>query len=271
MLAGILSPVLVVALSTSPLGDGDEVKVHTQYAGYIISGKQVSRPAVASTHAKGSRVTCKYSRWFASGRVNGGLEFVDPGSNPSGSPTDRGAYYLVECSDGYRDVVRIPKGRDAGVTPEQLARRAYRLIPVTSPKVLTAPPRGHDGLVGLPHWFYLAKGEWAARSKRLRIGGVWAEATAAPQRMTVSLGDGKTITCDGPGAAYDPTKSADEQHSTCSYRYLHPRSAYQATVSVTWGGTWHGSGGTGGTLPPITRSVTFQIRVVEAQALVTKE
>ncbi len=270
MLAYGLSSVLVAVLALVSLGNDDGVEVSGQYAGYIISGKQAPRPGAATPAGKGSGVTCSYTPWAVDGRKNGGLEFVDPGSNPNDEPSGKGAYYLVECSDGYRDVIWIPKKFDPGVTPEQLAREAYKLIPITPPKALTAPPRGKEGLVGLPHWFYLAKGEWTARSKRLRTGLVWAEATATPQRMTVSTGDGKTITCDGPGTAYDPARSADEQTSTCSYRYPRPNSAYRVTVTVTWGGTWHGSGGTGGTLPPITRSVTFPIRVVEAQALVTK-
>ncbi|MEV4106001.1 hypothetical protein AB0J42_37715 [Nonomuraea sp. NPDC049649] len=215
-------------------------------------------------------MTCAYTPWAVDGQQNGGLEFVDPASNPNDQPKGKGAYYLVECSDGYRDVIWIAKKHDPGITPEQLARRAYARIPIRSPKVLTAPPRGKEGLVGLPHWFYLAKGEWAAKSKRMRAGLVWAEATATPQRMTVNPGDGQTITCDGPGTRYDPTTPADQQRSTCSYRYSRPSSSNRVTVSVTWGGTWRGSGGTSGTLPPITRSVTFPVRVVEAQALVTK-
>jgi hypothetical protein len=108
------------------------------------------------------------------------------------------------------------------------------------------------------------------KSKRLRTGAVWAEATATPQRMTVDTGEGRTLVCDGPGTAYDPARPDEQQRSTCSYQYQQPAHARRVTVSVTWGGKWHGSGGAGGALPTITRSVTFPVRVVEAQALVTK-
>ncbi|RBQ13977.1 hypothetical protein DP939_43135 [Spongiactinospora rosea] len=64
--------------------------------------------------------------------------------------------------------------------------------------------------------------------------------------------------------------SADQQRSACSHRFAGPKDSYQATVTVDWGGTWRGSGGTGGDLPAISRSVTFPIRVIEAQSLVTK-
>ncbi|MEU8196248.1 hypothetical protein AB0C10_20925 [Microbispora amethystogenes] len=271
MFAYSMTYVLVAGLAIAPLGDGDGdgVGVSSDYTGYIISAKRLPHPRSATPAGKGSKVRCTYQPWFADGRENGGLEFVDPGSNLSSEPTGKGAYYLVECSDGYRDVVWLKKRRDE-VTPEQLARRAYKLIPIAPPTVLTAPPRGQNGLVGLPQWFFLADRQWAPKSKRLHIGGVWAAATATPERMTISTGDGQTLTRDGPGTAYDTTRPADQQSSTCSHTYQHPASAYRVTVSVTWSGTWRGSGGTGGTLPPITKSVTFPIRVIEAQALVTK-
>ncbi|RBQ16964.1 hypothetical protein DP939_28345 [Spongiactinospora rosea] len=109
-----------------------------------------------------------------------------------------------------------------------------------------------------------------AKSKRVRAGTVWAKATATPQQMTIDTGDGETLTCNGPGAAYDLARPPERQKTTCSHLYERPAHAYRVTVSVTWGGSWRGSGGTGGTLPPITRSITFPVRIVEAQALVVR-
>lgn len=265
MLTRGLSTVLAATLLAVPPGDGDGAAVKAQPWGYLITGQEGLRPGANGRSGGGSSVTCKYTAWHVDGQQNGGLEFVDPASNPNDKPRGDGAYYLIECSDGYRDVLWIQGDIGQTVTPEELARQAYALIPIRPPKVLTAPPRGSDALVGLPHWFYLAEGEWRAKSKRLEVGAVWAEATATPTKMTVNVGDGKTVTCDGPGAAYDSSKRATQQRSTCSYRYLHPKAAYRASVTVTWNGTWRGSGGTGGTLPPITRTVTFSIRVAEAR------
>ncbi|MFC5830044.1 hypothetical protein [Nonomuraea insulae] len=262
----------LLLLATAPVGprSGEGTEVTTQSWGYLIMGREGPRPGAKGASGGGPGVTCSYKPWHVDGTREGGLEFVDPGSNPNSKPTRDGAHYLIECSDGYRDVLWIPGDIGQTVTPEQLARQAYEFIPISPPKVLTAPPRGSEGLVGLPQWFYLAKEEWQAKSKRLEVGAVWAEATATPRKLTVNTGDGKTVTCEGPGTTYDSSKRADQQQSSCSHRYLHPNSAYQASVTVTWNGTWRGSGGTGGTLPPITRTVTFPIRVAEAQALVTK-
>jgi hypothetical protein len=76
----------------------------------------------------------------------------------------------------------------------------------------------------------------------------------------------------GPGTAYDPKRAAAAQHSECSYTYPRssaglPRSAYRVQVTVTWGGSWTGSGDTGGTLPVITRTASFDLRVAEGQAV----
>jgi hypothetical protein len=257
---------LVVFPSTK---DDDGVGVSAQPFNYLIWAKEKPRQASATPAGRKPKITCSYRRWWY---VNG-LKKVGSAESDHALSTERpdeGAWYEVRCSDGYRDVVWIKNRQSPRAVREQLARRAYERIPITPPKVLTAPPRGQDGLVGLPHWFYLDEGQWAAKSKRLHAGAIWAEATATPQRMTIDTGDDRTLTCDGPGVAYDASRPAALQRSTCSHRYLQPARARQVTVSVTWRGTWRGSGGEGGALPPITRSVTFPIRVVEAQALVTK-
>lgn len=274
-------PVVTVLTPSPPL---DENRVQTSPLGYFLtvdkdprSGQQVKGTRRAH---RGPGVTCSYTPWHANGMQNGGLEWVDPGSNPDTAAKGKGAYYLVKCSDGFRDVRWVPD-RSPGTphaTPEQLARQAWALIPVHEPKVLTAPPRGSTGLVGLDEWVYLAKGEWNPKHKRVETAGVWAEATARPQKMTVDPGGGlKPVTCDGPGTPYDPKLPASRQKPSCAVKYLRPSlgqgqgDAYRVTVTVTWSGTWRGSGGTGGTLPPITRSTSFPLRVAEAQALISKD
>ncbi|WP_395108085.1 hypothetical protein [Actinomadura sp. SCN-SB] len=157
------------------------------------------------------------------------------------------------------------------VTPGQLATTRWQQLPIPLPQVRTAPPRGTDGLVGLPQWFWIAN--WSARTARAQAGAVWAEVTARPTSMTIHPGAGlPSITCPGPGTAYDPARSAASQQSDCSYTYpqssaAQPRGAYRVTVTVVWGGTWVGSDGSGGSLPPLSRSTSFALRIAEAQGL----
>lgn len=273
MLTGGLTQLLAAGFVVLPVAmdDGDGAGVSAQPFSYLVWANDKASRAAAAPAGRKPKVTCSYRRWwYVNGLKKVGEGVVDPHRTSSTEEPKKGAWYEVKCSDGYRDIVWIDNRDAPAVAPEQLARRAYSRIPITPPKVLTAPPRGREGLVGLPHWFYLAKGQWEAKSERLQAGAVWVEATATPQRMTIDTGDGRTLTCNGPGTAYDPARPATAQHSTCSHRYQQPAHTRRVTVSVTWRGTWRGSGGAGGALPPITRSVSFPVRIVEAQALVTK-
>lgn len=171
----------------------------------------------------------------------------------------------VDCGDG----------TDAAptVTPRQLAQRAWNDLHLPLPDVRTAPPRGSAGLVGLPEWVWVPRTQWQPMSRRVSAGGVWAQVTATPTHLTITPGDGHApMSCGGPGTAYDPRRSALAQHASCSYTYLRssaamPGSAYRVRVTAVWAGTWSGAGGAGGVLPDISRSRSFELRVLEAQGL----
>jgi hypothetical protein len=274
MLASFMTHLLVAGFVVVPLGkdDGDDVGVMPQpFNHYAVWAHETPRrgPTSPASNAK-PKVTCSYQRWsYVNTLQKVGQEYVDPERVPSTEQPKDGAWYEGKCSNDSRHIVWI-ENRHAPDAAERLALRAYKRIPIAVPRVLTAPPRGRNGLVGLPHWFFLAEGQWEPQSKQVRAGSIWAEATAKPQRMTIKTGDGRTVVCHGPGTAFDPGRPVEAQRSTCSHLYEQPAHAYQVTVSMTWGGTWHGSGGAGGALPPITRSVTFPLRVVEAQTLVTR-
>lgn len=162
-------------------------------------------------------------------------------------------------------------GEAAKVSPAELALTKWTQLPVPTPAVRTAPPRRAAGLVGLPHWFWVTN--WRPVSGRASARDVWVEVTARPQSMAIDPGPGhRVVRCAGPGTAYDRSRSAASQRTDCSYTFsrssaLEPGGAYRVRVSVTWGGTWRGSDGSGGALPPVTRSTTFRLRVAEAQGL----
>jgi hypothetical protein len=160
---------------------------------------------------------------------------------------------------------------EPGVSPQAQALSEWRRLSIPAPEVRTAPPRGTQGLVGLPHWFWVTN--WRALTDRAQAGSSWIEIVARPQSMVIDPGGGQpTVRCSGPGNAYDPARSAEYQQPACSHTFARSsfgqaEGAYQARVTVLWGGTWIGSGGAGGQLPPVSRSASFPIRVVEAQGL----
>lgn len=164
-------------------------------------------------------------------------------------------------------------GASPNVTPGQLATEAWKALQLPKPEIHTAPPRGTAGLVGLPEWVWIPRSQWRPLSKRAAAGGVWAQVTARPERLSIEPGSGLAArSCAGPGMAYDPARPASGQHTDCSYTYgrpsvSRPGAVYRVKVTVVWSGAWTGSGGTGGALPDLSRSSTFSLRVGEAQGL----
>jgi hypothetical protein len=161
------------------------------------------------------------------------------------------------------------------LTPANLANQAWAEITPPPPAPDTAPPRGKDALVGLPTWFWVAAPQWQPIVRSVAVGGVFATVTAKPTTLSFSPGAGlPSFACQGPGTAYNPSLAASAQQTACSYLFSQPSAgqpgnAYQVTVTITWTATWTGSGGAGGALPDITRSVTFALPVAQGEALYT--
>jgi hypothetical protein len=163
------------------------------------------------------------------------------------------------------------------VTPQQLSQIAIGELIIPPLKVKTAPPQNHDGLVGLPEWFWIPGGDWGAvKTPPVTAGPVWAVAEAVPTKIIFNPGGGlPNVTCDGPGTAYQPAVPLADQHTDCSYLYHEPSAgqpgnAYAASVTVLWNVSWVGSGGAGGTVAtgrPVSTPVT--LRVAAGEALVT--
>lgn len=168
-------------------------------------------------------------------------------------------------------------GHMPAATPQQLAQIAVGDLILPAPQPGLAPPAGKDGLVGLPQWFWVPAAAWhRVQTARVQAGPVWAIATATPETLVFTPGDGhQPVRCPGPGTAYSPQLSAAAQHTACSYTYQQPSagqpgSAYPASVTVLWNVSWTGSGGTGGTVAdgkPV--SAPLALPVASGQALVT--
>jgi len=140
----------------------------------------------------------------------------------------------------------------------------------------TAPPRGTDGLVGLPEWYWVPRSEWHPVSMTVRAGPVWATATAIPTTLSYVPGDGMgSVSCAGPGNSFNRALPAARQQTRCSYTYPQPSKgqpddAFRAGLFVTWTVRWTGSGGAGGLITSsYTTGSAFAVRVAQAEALVT--
>ena len=162
------------------------------------------------------------------------------------------------------------------VTPQELLVQALGELRIPYPRPATAPPRGRDGLVGLPEWFWVPAGQWRTLRVTVTAGPVWATVTAVPVGLTFQPGAGLSpVSCAGPGTAYDPHTSAVRQHTDCSYTYFQPSAgqpggAYHASLTATWRISWVGSGGAGGLLDAaLAVPAGFDVPVAQGEALVT--
>jgi hypothetical protein len=127
--------------------------------------------------------------------------------------------------------------------------------------------------VNFPIWLSLSSGFATVRASA-SLGGVTSVVSVTPLSVTWNMGDGGSVTCNGPGVPYDPSRSFESQSPPpCGYRYQHssanePDQVFQVTATLHYHATWTVSGaGGGGDLGPIDRSVTLPVTVGEIQAV----
>jgi hypothetical protein len=98
-----------------------------------------------------------------------------------------------------------------------VAAQAAKRLGLGSPTVDMAPPVGYPQLVGVATWLWVAPAAWKTLSASASVGAVTATATATPTKVVWDMGDGDSVTCDGPGTPYDA--SAPGATTGCSYTW----------------------------------------------------
>jgi hypothetical protein len=158
--------------------------------------------------------------------------------------------------------------------PGVLAQLAVKYLQLPDPVIRSSPAPGALQLTRLPVWLWVAANVWQPQSKTAQVPGEAVTATATPVLAAWAMGEGKTVTCKGPGTAYAAGDSPSAVSPTCGYTYGassagQPGGVYKVTVTITWDITWVGAGGAGGALAPIQTVAAAQFRVAESQALNT--
>ncbi len=197
-------------------------------------------------------------------------------SQPYDPPPPDGTRAWLRCSgpeaiDGIRT-------RQSGAT---VAAVAVERLPLPGPEVRANPRVGADQLVGVPTWLWVTNFE--PLSVTAAVPGTTADLVATPVSVSFDMGDGRSplvmgvgpqFACQAPGTPYDISQPAAGQRSACTYTYERSsagRASQEFTVTATmsYSLAWAADTGQKGTLPTLTRSSTFPLRVAEAQALVT--
>lgn len=186
-----------------------------------------------------------------------------------------GAWYRKIC-DGPNGYGIIVWGNAPGPSPLVLAQQALGYTPMPPPGMGMNPPASREQLVNLTTFLWLDQAQWQPVSASASAGGVTVVTTAVPQRVVWDMGNGESVTCDGPGVPYDPSKSDADQPDPCRFVYRHssagqPNGTFTVTATVSWHVTWAATGvpagqPAAGDLGVVTRSSSVAVRVAEAEA-----
>lgn len=207
------------------------------------------------------------------------------GQVPLPTMSTQGTWYGEFCgASAYQAVIWVPAAAanppPVVLTPASLAQVAVNRLALPAPAVRHNP--AGDALVNLATWWWVDPGQWHPLTQRTAAGPVWAQVSVRPVRSVWDPGDGTpALSCPGGGTPYDTSRPAGAQSTDCSHTYTtssagqpqtgpDPNDRYfTVTVTVYWQVSYVGSGGAGGTLPAMTRTSRFPLRVVERQTVVT--
>ena len=159
------------------------------------------------------------------------------------------------------------------VDPTALAQQALASVGIAGPAIATSPSAADRLYVQVPTWLWVDDTWWRPYEATARAGRVSSTVTARPVRTSWSLGDGKTVTCAGPGRAWQP--GLLESSSDCVHTYTvssaeRPEGVFDLRATVAFVVSWSSNTGQGGTLPAVTRSSSVAVRVGEIQAIGTR-
>jgi len=187
--------------------------------------------------------------------------------------TGAGAWYRMICP-GSGVVLWVGAGAAAPVVvvdPRALAIQALGRAAIPDPVIGLSPPAGQDQIVNLPTWLWV--GGWQPVTATASAGGVTVTVTATPDHVGWAMGNGDSVSCAGPGRAFDASRSALGQAPSCSYTYRAssvraPAGTFRVTATTTWRIAWTAAGITAsGVLPSATRTSSVAARVAEIQAV----
>lgn len=188
-----------------------------------------------------------------------------------------GQVYVATClggggiGGGWVWLPNPPDGYGPTVSPATLAQRALDTMRLDGPAIGMAPPAGKAGLVGLPVWMWttVSPSTWGPTSASASIPGLTVSATAQAVRIVWDMGDGHTVTCDGPGTPFT-SSSPSTSSPTCGHTYARssasmPGAVYPVTATTTWRVSWSGGGQSG--VLTVTRVSRTSVHIGELQVL----
>jgi hypothetical protein len=221
-----------------------------------------------------------------------GLSTTSNGSIVAFGAGAPGSLYLLACPGwsvgfGGSGLLWVPASSGAApaaqaISPTAAASQAEKSIGLPSP-VIGLNPQPFS-VVALDTWMWIDRGAWHAYSATASVGSVTATAVATPVSVQWAMGDGSTVTCNGPGTAYRTDLPAIVQSTNCSHTYRRSSvgqpspdgnpndGAFTVTTTISWDVSWTSSvPGTGGSLPPLETTSSTRLRVEQVQSVDTAQ
>jgi hypothetical protein len=163
-------------------------------------------------------------------------------------------------------------GKPALPDPAVLAAQAESKLTLVKPEVDSSPAPGKAQVVQLPTWAWMPRAQWAPISATASVPGESVTATATPDRLSFSWGDGTSSTCQGPGTPYVAGSSnASGSSPTCGHTYRitsasAPGQQFPVTATLSWKIAWNG-GGQSGVFPDLATSTTVHWTVEQVESV----
>ncbi|MFI0242578.1 ATP/GTP-binding protein [Streptomyces sp. NPDC016845] len=157
------------------------------------------------------------------------------------------------------------------VDPAVVAAQAVDKMKLVGPQV--ASPRANAKYtVGVPVWMWVtpSASTFGPNSATASAGGVTVTAKAKVSKIVWIMGDGESVTCNGPGTPFKNTRNGTESPD-CGHTYQQPSTQkrgtkFRATATAYWDVTWQANTGEEGQIPT-TRQTTVLLTVGELQSV----
>ncbi|MEU0031758.1 ATP/GTP-binding protein [Streptomyces sp. NPDC006335] len=188
-----------------------------------------------------------------------------------------GAVYEQTCGWGGVDgdtIVRMvwladPPPQET-VDPAVLAQRAVDSMTLLGPDI-ASPRAAGKYTVGVPMWMWVNQSAttYGPNTASASAGGITVTATAKVSKIVWRMGDGASVSCNGPGTPYQASEGM-AQSPTCGHVYSKTSAGaksgrFPVTATSTWTIDWQG-GGQAGQLTEI-RQTNVQVAIGELQVV----
>jgi hypothetical protein len=167
-----------------------------------------------------------------------------------------------------------PPAATPAPNPATVAQQAAKTLRLASPTIDMAPPENTEQLVGVEAWLWVNPAAWQPETVSATVDGVAASATATPEEVVWNMGDGHTVTCQGPGTPYEANHS--NATTDCSYTWTMPSTSqpsgtYRVTATIEFAVAWNAAGAAGGGNLGVVPGATSEadVTVGESEALNT--